>query len=113
MTSNVWTLTEQTRACRKCSQLFTGDVTLSELPGIGKDLAGKIADIVETGHFRLLKFLLTFRLPHRKKEAASRTTPSMASKWAWHASATPRTCAPRLGGLPYLGARPGVPHELG
>lgn len=27
---------------------------LSELPGIGKDLAGKIADIVETGHFDLL-----------------------------------------------------------
>ena len=27
---------------------------LSELPGIGKDLAGKIADIVNTGHFDLL-----------------------------------------------------------
>jgi DNA polymerase (family 10) len=27
---------------------------LSELPGIGKDLAGKIADIVKTGHFGLL-----------------------------------------------------------
>ncbi len=27
---------------------------LSELPGIGKDLAGKIADIVATGHFKLL-----------------------------------------------------------
>ncbi|MDP2374329.1 DNA polymerase/3'-5' exonuclease PolX [Reyranella sp.] len=30
---------------------------LSELPGIGKDLAGKIADIVETGHFQLLESL--------------------------------------------------------
>src|SRR3972149_6922889 len=27
---------------------------LTELPGIGKDLAGKIADIVSTGHFTLL-----------------------------------------------------------
>src|SRR6185503_2471599 len=27
---------------------------LSELPGIGKDLAGKIADIVASGHFTLL-----------------------------------------------------------
>ncbi len=30
---------------------------LSELPGIGKDLAGKIADIVKTGHFDLLNTL--------------------------------------------------------
>ncbi len=30
---------------------------LSELPGIGKDLAGKIAGIVETGHFDLLETL--------------------------------------------------------
>jgi DNA polymerase (family 10) len=30
---------------------------LSELPGIGKDLAGKIADIVATGHFELLDTL--------------------------------------------------------
>jgi DNA polymerase (family 10) len=30
---------------------------LSELPGIGKDLAGKIADIVKTGHFSLLDTL--------------------------------------------------------
>lgn len=30
---------------------------LSELPGIGKDLAGKIADIVTTGHFGLLDTL--------------------------------------------------------
>jgi DNA polymerase (family 10) len=30
---------------------------LSELPGIGKDLAGKIGDIVKTGHFELLDSL--------------------------------------------------------
>ena len=30
---------------------------LSELPGIGKDLAGKIVDIVKTGHFTLLDSL--------------------------------------------------------
>jgi DNA polymerase (family X) len=30
---------------------------LSELPGIGEDLAGKIADIVKTGHFALLDTL--------------------------------------------------------
>jgi len=30
---------------------------LAELPGIGKDLAGKIGDIVETGHFDLLDSL--------------------------------------------------------
>ena len=30
---------------------------LAELPGIGKDLAGKIADIVKTGHFGLLDTL--------------------------------------------------------
>src|SRR5215470_5237744 len=30
---------------------------LSELPGIGKDLAGKIGDIVTTGHFELLDTL--------------------------------------------------------
>ena len=35
---------------------------LSELPGIGKDLAGKIADIVKTGHFALLDTLKK-RLP--------------------------------------------------
>ena len=31
---------------------------LSKLPGIGKDLAGKIADIVKTGHFQLLDLSL-------------------------------------------------------
>ena len=35
------------------SLLATGR-DLSELPGIGKDLAGKIADVVATGHFKLL-----------------------------------------------------------
>lgn len=30
---------------------------LSDLPGIGKDLAGKIAEIVKTGHFELLESL--------------------------------------------------------
>lgn len=35
---------------------------LSELPGIGKDLAGKIADIVKTGRFALLEQLKT-KLP--------------------------------------------------
>lgn len=32
---------------------------LAELPGIGKDLAGKITDITATGHFRLLDTLKT------------------------------------------------------
>ncbi|MBO0753584.1 MAG: DNA polymerase/3'-5' exonuclease PolX, partial [Bradyrhizobiaceae bacterium] len=36
-----------------CNLLSTGR-DLSELPGIGKDLAGKICKIVETGHFELL-----------------------------------------------------------
>ena len=34
--------------------LLAGQADLSELPGIGKDLAGKIADIVQSGHFDLL-----------------------------------------------------------
>jgi DNA polymerase (family 10) len=38
------------------SMLSTG-ADLSKLPGIGKDLAGKIADIVATGHFDLLDSL--------------------------------------------------------
>jgi len=37
--------------------LLTAGTDLSELPGIGKDLAGKIADIVRTGHFALLDSL--------------------------------------------------------
>ena len=34
--------------------LIAAGSDLSELPGIGTDLAGKIADIVATGHFDLL-----------------------------------------------------------
>ena len=34
--------------------LIAAHEDLSELPGIGKDLAGKIADIVASGHFDLL-----------------------------------------------------------
>ncbi len=37
--------------------LLSAGQDLSELPGIGKDLAGKIADIVATGHFPLLDTL--------------------------------------------------------
>ena len=34
--------------------MLAAEADLSELPGIGKDLAGKIADICKTGHFSLL-----------------------------------------------------------
>ena len=34
--------------------MLSAGADLTELPGIGKDLAGKIADIVTTGHFNLL-----------------------------------------------------------
>ena len=37
--------------------LLSAEKDLTELPGIGKDLAGKIADIVKTGHFALLDSL--------------------------------------------------------
>jgi DNA polymerase (family X) len=37
--------------------MLAGGGNLSELPGIGKDLAGKIGDIVATGHFELLDTL--------------------------------------------------------
>ena len=43
---------------------------LSELPGIGKDLAGKIADIVTTGHFGLLDTLKR-KLPGELGEMAA------------------------------------------
>lgn len=37
--------------------LLSAQTDLTELPGIGKDLAGKIADIVKTGRFALLEQL--------------------------------------------------------
>ena len=37
--------------------MLASEADLSELPGIGKDLAGKIADIVHTGRFDLLESL--------------------------------------------------------
>ncbi len=43
---------------------------LSELPGIGKDLAGKIAEIVATGHFKLLDTLKK-KLPGELGEIAA------------------------------------------
>ncbi len=43
---------------------------LSELPGIGRDLAGKIADIVQTGHFKLLDALKK-KLPGELGEIAA------------------------------------------
>ncbi len=39
------------------ASLLSAGRDLSELPGIGRDLAGKIADIVRTGHFDLLDSL--------------------------------------------------------
>jgi DNA polymerase (family 10) len=39
--------------------MLSGGCDLAELPGIGEDLAGKIADIVKTGHFQLLDTLKT------------------------------------------------------
>jgi DNA polymerase (family 10) len=50
------------------SMLSTG-ADLSELPGIGKDLAGKIAGIVDTGHFELLDSLKK-KLPGQLGEMA-------------------------------------------
>ena len=37
--------------------LLSAQKDLTELPGIGKDLAGKITDIIKTGHFDLLNSL--------------------------------------------------------
>ena len=37
------------------AEMISHGADLSELPGIGKDLAGKIKEIVETGHFHLLE----------------------------------------------------------
>ena len=42
---------------KAAGSLLKSGSDLSELPGIGKDLAGKIADIVKTGHFDLLDTL--------------------------------------------------------
>lgn len=50
--------------------MLGGGYDLSELPGIGKDLAGKIADIVRTGHFQLLDSLKT-KVPGQIGEMAA------------------------------------------
>ncbi|MGZ5901415.1 MAG: DNA polymerase/3'-5' exonuclease PolX [Reyranella sp.] len=42
---------------RSVRTMLGGGYDLAELPGIGKDLSGKIADIVRTGHFQLLDSL--------------------------------------------------------
>ena len=46
-------------AAERAHHAVASGCDLSELPGIGKDLAGKIADIVRTGHFQLLDSLKT------------------------------------------------------
>jgi DNA polymerase (family 10) len=50
--------------------LLSAGEDLSELPGIGKDLAGKIADIINTGHFALLDSLKR-RLPGQLGDLAA------------------------------------------
>jgi len=50
--------------------LLSAGTDLAELPGIGKDLAGKIADIVQTGHFALLDSLKK-KLPGELGEIAA------------------------------------------
>lgn len=50
--------------------LLAAESDLSELPGIGKDLAGKIADIVESGHFDVLDTLKK-RLPGQLGDMAA------------------------------------------
>jgi DNA polymerase (family 10) len=50
--------------------LIAAGTDLAELPGIGKDLAGKIADIVKTGHFPLLDTLKR-KLPGELGEIAA------------------------------------------
>ena len=50
--------------------MLSAGADLSELPGIGKDLAGKIADIVKTGHFALLDSLKK-KLPGELGEIAA------------------------------------------
>ncbi len=50
--------------------MLAAEADLSELPGIGKDLAGKIADIVKTGRFALLDELKK-KLPGELGEMAA------------------------------------------
>jgi len=50
--------------------MLSAGADLTELPGIGKDLAGKIADIVKTGHFGLLDQLKK-KLPGELGEMAA------------------------------------------
>ncbi|HEY6022635.1 MAG TPA: DNA polymerase/3'-5' exonuclease PolX [Pseudolabrys sp.] len=50
--------------------MLMAEADLSELPGIGKDLAGKIADIVKTGRFELLESLKK-KLPGELGEMAA------------------------------------------
>src|SRR6185503_4049778 len=50
--------------------LLAAGTDLSELPAIGKDLAGKIADIVSSGHFTLLD-QLKHKLPGDLGEIAA------------------------------------------
>src|SRR3990172_2541510 len=50
--------------------LLSAGTDLSELPGIGKDLAGKIADIIKTGHFELLDSLKK-KLPGQLSDIAA------------------------------------------
>jgi DNA polymerase (family 10) len=50
--------------------MLAAQADLSELPGIGKDLAGKIADIVKAGHFDLLDQLKK-KLPGELGEMAA------------------------------------------
>ena len=57
--------------------LLSAGRDLTELPGIGKDLAGKIAEIVETGHFQLLDSLKR-KLPGQLGEIA--TLPGLGPK---------------------------------
>jgi DNA polymerase (family 10) len=52
------------------TSMLSAGADLSELPGIGKDLAGKIAGIVDTGHFALLDALKK-KLPGELGEIAA------------------------------------------
>ncbi len=76
------------RAYRKAAQTIEGlphsvtsmlaeSADLSELPGIGKDLAGKIQEIVETGHLALLD-QVSSQLPGQLAELAK--IPSLGPK---------------------------------